>query len=90
MVLSSPPSVGAHRRSSGLGAQTLRTHLDEFERIEQMIASAELRRDAILHEVELHRARWGQELRRATQEAEKTLEMEVIEDKSGKMRNAAR
>ena len=70
-------------------AQTLCIYLDEFERIDRMIASAQARRDAILHEIELHRARWGQALRRATQEAEKTLEMEVIEDKSGKTRNAA-
>jgi hypothetical protein len=40
-------------------AQTFCTYLDEFERIERMIASAEARRDAILHEVELHRRRRG-------------------------------
>jgi len=38
-------------------AQTLCTYLDEFERIERMIASAEARRGAILYEVELHRGR---------------------------------
>jgi hypothetical protein len=69
--------------------QTFCTYLDEFERIARMIASAEARRDDALHEIELHRARWGQELRQATQQAEKTLGMEVIEDKSGKTRNAA-
>jgi hypothetical protein len=49
-------------------AQTLCTYLDEFERIERMIASAEARRGAILYEVELHRAR--RRLRRATLEIE--------------------
>ena len=68
-------------------AQTLCAHLDEFERIERMIAAAEARRDAILHEVELHRATWGQELRRAAQQAE-AQEIQVIEDKSGKTRIA--
>jgi hypothetical protein len=53
-------------------AQTFCTYLDEFERIARMIASAEARRDAILHEVELHRARRG--LRRATQQATPWIE----------------
>ena len=70
-------------------AQTFCTYLDECERFARMIASAEARRDDALHEIERHRAEWGQELRRVTQEVEKTLEMEVIEDKSGKTRSAA-
>jgi|SRR5215831_1083401 len=70
-------------------AQAFCAHLDECERIDRMIASAEARRDDALHEIELHRASWGQELRRVTQEVEKSLEMEVIEDKSGKTRTAA-
>src|SRR5215475_4326697 len=53
-------------------AQTLCTYLDEVERIARMIASAEARRDAIVHEVELHRARRG--LRRIT--LPPTLELE--------------
>src|SRR5262249_34064220 len=64
-------------------AQTLCTYLDEVERIARMIASAEARRDAIVHEVELHRARRG--LRRIT--LPPTLE---LEDKSGKTSNAVR
>src|SRR5215467_14803164 len=48
-------------------AQTLCTYLNEFERIERMIASAGARRGAILYEVELHRVR--RRLRRATQQA---------------------
>src|SRR5262245_20490159 len=68
-------------------AQTFCTYLDEFERTARMIASAEARRDNALHEIERHRAQWGQELWRVAQEAEKTLEMEAIEDKSGKTSN---
>ena len=69
-------------------AQTLLTNLDHIERMERLIATAEARRDAILCEVERHRATWGQELRRAVQQAE-DAEIKVIEDKSGKTRNAA-
>jgi len=53
-------------------AQTLCTYLDEFERIERMIASAQARRGAILHEIELHRAR--RRLRRATRQARLEIE----------------
>ena len=53
-------------------AQTLCTYLDEFDRIARMIASAEARRDAILHEVEQHRKRRG--LWRATQQATPWIE----------------
>ena len=67
-------------------AQTLLTNLDHIERMERLIATAEARRDAILCEVERHRATWGQELRRAVQQAE-DAEIKVIED--GKTRNAA-
>src|SRR5262249_18884210 len=70
-------------------AQTFCTHLNECALIDRMIADAEARRDDALHEIERHRATWGQELRRVAHEAAKTLEMEVIEDKSGKERNAA-
>ena len=70
-------------------AQTFFTHLNECALIDRMVADAEAHRDDALHEIELHRARWGQELRRVTQEAEKTVEIEVIEDKSDKTRSAA-
>src|SRR5215472_1186031 len=53
-------------------AQTLCTYLDEFERIERMIASAEARRGAILYEVELHRGR--RRLWRATRQARLEIE----------------
>ena len=52
-----------------VNAQTFCTYLDEFERIARMIASAEARRDAILHEVELQRGLW-----RATQQAPPWIE----------------
>jgi hypothetical protein len=61
-------------------AETLSINLNYIERIDQMIATAEARRNAILREVERHRATWGQDLRRAAQQAE-DAEFEVIEDK---------
>jgi hypothetical protein len=67
-------------------AQTFLTNLDHIERMERLIATAEARRGAILCEVERHRTTWGQELRRAVQQAE-DAEIKVIED--GKTRNAA-
>src|SRR5262249_47231608 len=51
-------------------AQTLSISLDDIERIDRMIATAEMRRNAILHEVDRHRTTWGEELRRAAQQAE--------------------
>jgi hypothetical protein len=69
-------------------AQTLSINLNDIERIERMIASAEARRNAILREVERHRATWAQDLRRAAQQAE-DVEFEIIENKSGKARSAA-
>jgi hypothetical protein len=69
-------------------AQTLSINLNDIERIERMIANAEARRNAILREVERHRATWGENLRRAAQQAE-DIEFEIIENKSGKARSAA-
>jgi hypothetical protein len=69
-------------------AQTLSINLNDIERIERMIANAEARRNAILREVERHRATWGEDLRRAAQQAE-DVEFETIENKSGKARSAA-
>ena len=46
-----------------------------------MIANAEARRNAILREVERHRATWGEDLRRAAQQAE-DVEFEISENKS--------
>jgi hypothetical protein len=69
-------------------AQTLSINLNDIERIQRMIANAEARRNAILREVERHRATWGENLRRAAQQAE-DIEFEIIENKSGKARSAA-
>jgi hypothetical protein len=69
-------------------AQTLSINLNDIERIQRMIANAEARRNAILREVERHRATWGEDLRRAAQQAE-DVEFEIMENKSGKARSAA-
>jgi hypothetical protein len=61
-------------------AQTLSINLNDIERIDRMIAAAEARRSAILREVDRHRTTWGQDLRRAVQQAE-DVEFEVIEDR---------
>jgi len=68
--------------SSGLtmdsvNAQTLRLIIDPIERIDRMIASNETRRNATLHEIERHRAGFGQKLRRAVEDVE-DAEFEVI------------
>lgn len=46
-------------------AETLATKFDDFERIERLEATAELRRNAVLHEIERHRANFASSLRRA-------------------------
>jgi hypothetical protein len=69
-------------------AQTLSISLDDIERIDRMIATAEVRRNAILHEVDRHRTTWGQELRRAAQQAEEAG-FKLIEAQSDKTKTAA-
>jgi hypothetical protein len=59
-------------------AKALAKKLDEFERIDRMIMTAEARRNAALHEIERHRATLGQRLRRETPQAQE-VEFEVIE-----------
>ena len=53
-----------------------------------MIATAEVRRNAILHEVDRHRTTWGRELRRAAQQAEEAG-FKLIEAQSDKTKTAA-
>jgi hypothetical protein len=65
-------------------AQTLSINLDDIERIDRMIATAEARRNLTMREIERHRAR---DLRQAAQEAE-DVEFEAIED-TAKTRVAA-
>jgi hypothetical protein len=52
--------------------------LDKIDRLDRTIASAEARRNAVLREIERHRATLGQELRRLVPEAE-DADFEVIE-----------
>jgi len=68
-------------------AQTLSINLDDIERIDRMIATAEARRSLIMREIERHRAIWAQDLRQAAQEAE-DVEFEAVED-TAKTRGAA-
>jgi len=67
--------VNDHLAAAGLTmdavtAQTFAAKLDEVERIDRMIASAEARRNLVLREVERHRETLATTLRRATEEAE--------------------
>jgi len=68
-------------------AQTLSVKLNDIERIDRMIATAEGRRNAILRELDRHRTTWGQNLPRAVQQIEAT-EIKVIETKPAKKRSA--
>ena len=71
-------------RSAGLTrehvlAETLSAKLEDIERIERLIASAEARRNAALREVDRHRSAIAQTLRRAIEEPE-DAEFEVVEN----------
>jgi hypothetical protein len=59
-------------------AQTFSLKVNEIERIEHLIALAETRRNAILHEIDRHRQTLGQKLRRAAQQLEDS-QFRVIE-----------
>ena len=48
-------------------AQTLAARIDDVERIDRMVTTAEARRDAVLREIRSRRAAFGQALRRAGQ-----------------------
>jgi hypothetical protein len=69
-------------------AQSLSLKLNDIERIDRMIATAEVRRNAILREVDRHRTTWGQELRRAAHQAEEAG-FKLIEAQSDKTKTAA-
>ncbi len=60
-------------------AETLSVKLDNIERIDRLIASAEARRNAALREVDRHRSAIAQTLRRAIEEPE-DAEFEVVEN----------
>ena len=59
-------------------AQTFSLKVNDIERIQNMIALAEARRNATLREIDRHRQTLGQKLRRAAQQLEHG-EFEVIE-----------
>ena len=59
-------------------AQTLSVKIDDIERIDRMIMTAEARRNAVLREVDRHRANLAQALRRASQAVE-DAQFEVVE-----------
>jgi hypothetical protein len=85
--------VDEHLASAGLTmdavmAQSLSLKLDDIERIDRMTATAEGRRNAILREVDRHRATWGQNLRQAAQQIEAT-EIKVIETTPAQKTSAA-
>jgi hypothetical protein len=69
-------------------AETLSVKLNDIERIDRMIAMTEVRRNAILREVDRHRAVWGRSLRRAVDGAE-DAEFEDVHDTSDAGKNAA-
>jgi hypothetical protein len=67
--------VAHHIEQAGLTmeavkAETLASNLDDFERIDRLIASAEARRDACLREIDRHRSGLGAALRQAADEIE--------------------
>jgi hypothetical protein len=74
-----------------LAAQGLCIGIDNIERIDRMIMTAEARRNAALREIDRHRATLGQQLRQAALEAEtQDAAFEVIEaEPSAAAENAA-
>jgi hypothetical protein len=62
-------------------AHTLTENLDHLERIDRMIAMAEGRRDAMLREIERHRATLANTLRRTVEQIEEG-EYQVVDQKS--------
>jgi hypothetical protein len=58
-------------------AQTFARFLDDFEQIDDMTTTAERRRDAMLHQLERHRASYAKPLRRALDDAEEAEFTEI-------------
>jgi hypothetical protein len=72
--------------AAGLGidhvmAHTLSLHIDKIERIDRMVASAEARRAATLHEIAGYRRELAASLRGAAEAAIAEAEFEVVEAK---------
>jgi hypothetical protein len=75
--------VDAILAAAGLGidhvmAHTLRRYIDQIERIDRMIASAEARRSAALRDIAHHREHLAASLRAAANEAITDAEFEVV------------
>jgi hypothetical protein len=62
--------ASAGRTMDAVMAQALSLKLDDFERIERMIAMTEARRNLILREIDWRRQMLGENLRRAVQQVE--------------------
>jgi hypothetical protein len=69
--------VSAGLSMDAVMAKTLELRIAEIERIERMIASAEVRRSLVLREIERHRAGFAQNLRRTIENVEEA-ELKLI------------
>jgi hypothetical protein len=74
--------AGMGQTVHSLMAQALTMKIDDFERIDRMILNKQLRRDAILREIDRHRTTLGQKLRDAVEQIE-DAEFEVVEPDHG-------
>jgi hypothetical protein len=70
-------------------AQTLADHLAAIESIDRMIVIAEARRDAVLHEIERHRASFALVMRQTVNQLEKREHRVLEVSKSAKPKDAA-
>jgi hypothetical protein len=80
--------VDAGKSMDGFIVDVLAENLDTIERIDRLIAIAEDRRNASLHEIDRRRVLLGEKLRRTVQEVE-DAEFKVIETPPGKRTTAA-
>jgi hypothetical protein len=61
-------------------ARAFADRLEQVERIDRMIMSAEARRNAVLREIERHRSTLGEELRRVVKDAEDAQDAQDAQD----------
>jgi hypothetical protein len=66
-------------------AETLKSKIDSFERIDRMLASGEARRNNALREIDRHRGAMGTAIRRSIDEAE---DVEFLDVETGQIRGA--
>lgn len=74
--------------SKTVSAQTMVLYLDELERLDRMVSSAEIRRNNAIREVRFHREALARSLRRACEEVEDAEFTEI--QAAGEARPAAR